>query len=117
MGKRKGLLPLYEGYAVPADYAGAFADDFHRMVARNYLKGQIGGHTSAVDYSNVEGIVREHLAIDWCKARGLYRGMNRFDSKFNWRNWRHWQDEISKVRMWIAKCRWYFTPNPYNSKN
>jgi len=39
MAKRKGLLPLYEGYAVPPDYAGPFADDFHRMVARNYLNG------------------------------------------------------------------------------
>lgn len=113
MGKRKGLLPLYEAFAVPPDYAGPLADDFHKMVARKYIKGMRGGHSSVVDGAKVEDLVREHLGLDWALSRGLYRGMNRFDSKFNWRKGKHWQDEISKVRMWLARCRWHFTPNPY----
>lgn len=108
--------PLYRAFAVSPDYSGPLAKDFHRMIARKYLRGMTGGHTSHVPDAKEEDLVREQLAIDWAVSRGLYRGMNRFDSPFNWRNRRHWKDEISKARMWLARCRWHFTPNPYNAK-
>lgn len=105
---------LYQAMAVPTDYSGPLAAEFHQMIARRYLSGMRGGHSSLGPVATPEGLVRDHLALDWALSRGLYRGMNRFDSKFNWRKWKHWQDEISKVRMWLARCRWHFTPNPYS---
>lgn len=106
--------PLYRAYAISPDYNGQYSRDFHRMIARNYLRGMTGGHSSVVQGAKQEDLVREHLAINWCMERGLYRGMSRFDSKFNWRKWKHWQDIISKFRMWLARCRYHFTPNPYS---
>lgn len=105
---------LYAAFAVEPSYDGPLARDFHKMIARRYLAGMTGGHTSLGPNVTSEGLVREHLSLDWALRHGLYRSLNRFDSKFNWRNWKHWQDKVTGVRCAISVAyHTRFSPNPY----
>lgn len=92
---------LYAAFAVEPSYDGPLASDFHKLVARRYLAGMTGGHTSIGPSATSEGLVREHLALDWALSRGLYRRMNRFDNKFNWRN-----GNTGKTKSARSACGW-----------
>lgn len=116
MSKHKDILPLYDAFAVPADYAGPLADDFHRMVAGKYLGGMINGHTSVVRGATAEGLVREHLAIDWEISHGCAPRHRHFMPEIKWHDFRptvlsdRWRSLIASILSVYHRC---FNPNPY----
>jgi hypothetical protein len=54
---------LYRAFAVPPDYSGPLAADFHRMIARRYLKGMTGGYTSCGPNATPEALVQGDLLV------------------------------------------------------
>lgn len=107
---------LYAAFAVPPDYSGPLAQEFHEMVARKYLQGMRSGHSSVAEDADVQGLVREHLAIEWeishgCapRHRHFMPEINRFDLR-----WSVLKDRWSSLKASIrSRYHKWFAPNPY----
>jgi hypothetical protein len=114
MSDNNPILKLYDAFGVPADYSGPHADDFHRMIARRFLAGMIGGHTSIGPRATPETLVREHLSIDWQISHGTGERTRHFMPEIKWNDTRPsvLRDRICIVRARVL--RWiYRNQNPY----
>ena len=106
------ILKLYDAFAVPLDYDGPLAEEFHRMVARKYLGGMRGGHSSVVAGTTSEKLVREHLSIDWQIEHGTVPRHRHFMPEIKWHDFR-----LSVLRdrwsTFMASIRNSLKTNPY----
>ena len=107
---------IYAAFAVPEDYIGPWQRDFHRMVARKYLEGMSGGHTSVAPGRAIPDLVREQLSIDWQVRHGCAPTHTHFMPEVG-----RWDLRPSVLRdRWASfvaalKRRYHaaFDPNPY----
>ena len=98
---------LYAAYAVDPNYDGPLADDFHDMIARQWLRGMRGGHTSLEPGVEQSVIVRCHLQIEWNDRHGLNQRMRGMDHPTT-------TDRVNHLRLKLKRALYArFKPNPY----